>query len=89
MNGPILKLGENGLPTGTGRPKKNYRNEDGVLLKKCSHCGNFYRLHRFYTLRFVRGGKRYETYQAWCKFCMSKNASQRHSIRQSRKEEMP
>ena len=77
MNEPVLKLGENGIPTGAGRPKKNYRNEGGGILKKCSHCGKFYKLNRFYALRYTRNDKPYETYQAWCKFCMSETIKRR------------
>lgn len=63
-----IKFGDDGLPV--GRKKLNYRTENGVLQKRCSHCGKFYRLNYFYSLKYQRNGIEHETLQSWCKFCM-------------------
>lgn len=72
MNEPVI-FGKDGLPKGKGYPKKNYRNENGVLLKRCTDCGRFYRLHRFYIFHYVRDGEQRRAYRSWCKFCMSED----------------
>lgn len=64
----MVALGKDGLPI--GRRKLNYRNENGILYKRCTHCGRFFRLNYFYLLKYRRNGKGYETLQSWCKFCM-------------------
>lgn len=64
----MITLGNDGLPV--GRRKSNYMNIDGVLHKRCTHCGKYHRLSYFYPLKYRRDGKEYETLQSWCKFCM-------------------
>ena len=64
----MITLGSDGLPV--GRRKENYMNVDGVLQKRCTHCGKHYRLNYFYPLKYRRDGKEHETLQSWCKFCM-------------------
>ncbi|WP_300701277.1 hypothetical protein [Bacteroides sp.] len=64
----MLTLGDDDLPIGR-RKKGNYMSIGGVLHKRCSHCGQFFRLNYFYPLKYTRNGKRFETLQSWCKFC--------------------
>lgn len=63
----MITLGNDGLPI--GRMKANYQNQNGVLYKRCSHCGKYFRLNYFYALKYRRNGKEHETLQSWCKFC--------------------
>lgn len=65
----MIELGNDGLPI--GRRKNNYSNISGVLYKRCTHCGKHLRLNYFYPLKYIRSGKKYETLQSWCKFCMT------------------
>lgn len=64
----MIILGSDGLPV--GRRKSNYMNIDGVLHKRCTHCGQYFRLSYFYPLKYRRKGEALETLQSWCKFCM-------------------
>ncbi len=64
----MITLGNDGLPV--GRRKNNYMNIDGVLHKRCTHCGQYFRLNYFYPLKYRRNGEIRETLQSWCKFCM-------------------
>lgn len=64
----MITLGNDGLPV--GRRKSNYMNIDGVLHKRCTHCGKYFRLKYFYPLKYRRNGEIHESLQSWCKFCM-------------------
>lgn len=77
----MLTLGNDGLPI--GRTKTNYHNQNGVLHKRCTHCGKFFRLNYFYPLKYRRNGKEYETLQSWCKFCMVAQNSKRIRMKKS------
>jgi len=60
----MIVLGSDGLPV--GRRKNNYMNIDGVLHKRCTHCGQYFRLNYFYPLKYRRKGETRETLQSWC-----------------------
>lgn len=64
----MITLGNDGLPV--GRRKSNYMNIDGILHKRCTHCGKYFRLKYFYPLKYRRNGEIHESLQSWCKFCM-------------------
>lgn len=58
----MIVLGSDGLPV--GRRKNNYMNIDGVLHKRCTHCGQYFRLSYFYPLKYRRKGEIRETLQS-------------------------
>ena len=74
----MIVLGSDGLPV--GRRKNNYMNIDGVLHKRCTHCGQYFRLSYFYPLKYRRKGEARETLQSWCKFCMVSELSLIHIL---------
>lgn len=78
----MIRLGNDGLPI--GRKRSNYSNIDGVLHKRCTHCGKHYRLSYFYSLKFRRNGAEHETLQSWCKFCMATEINK--SIKQKKEK---
>lgn len=86
----MIRLGNDGLPI--GRKRSNYSNIDGVLHKRCTHCGNHYRLSYFYPLKYRRNGVEYETLQSWCKFCMTteinENIKKKNNMQVMNKQEI-
>lgn len=45
---------------------------DGRELKRCSSCGEFLPLHRFYPKRIIRGEKVYNILTSACRCCTSR-----------------
>lgn len=80
----MITLGSDGLPI--GRRKLNYRIDNGILHKLCTHCGKHLRLNYFYPLKYVRDGKEHETLQSWCKFCMTTENCKR--VKENKEREM-
>lgn len=54
------------------RKPKNRVISDGKELKRCTHCGQWLPLYRFYERKIVRGEKIYYSLFSECKFCLSK-----------------
>ncbi|MFK2809838.1 hypothetical protein ACIXWY_24885 [Bacteroides fragilis] len=58
------------------RERNNYRTSpDGRLMKRCSICGEWYYLHRFYPRTLNRGEKVYSTFSSECRRCKSLKVS--------------
>ncbi|MFS2921461.1 hypothetical protein AAHJ11_01490 [Bacteroides sp. 90-K9/2] len=46
-------------------------------MKRCTHCGNYFYLNRFYNRIVVRKGKEYHLLTSWCRMCMSQINNER------------
>lgn len=51
--------------------------DSGREMKRCTHCGNYFYLNRFYNRIVVRKGKEYHLLTSWCRMCMSQINNQR------------
>ncbi len=59
------------------KPRNRIIDDSGREMKKCTHCGNYFYLNRFYNRIVVRKGKEYHLLTSWCRMCMSQINNQR------------
>lgn len=59
------------------KPRNRIIDDSGREMKRCTHCGNYFYLNRFYNRIVVRKGKEYHLLTSWCRMCMSQINNQR------------
>ena len=60
------------------KPRNRIIDDSGREMKRCTHCGNYFYLNRFYNRIVVRKGKEYHLLTSWCRMCMSEINNQRN-----------
>ena len=68
------------------KPKNTMTSNDGTELKKCTCCGRWLPLFRFYKRTAKVSGKEYHSLTSWCKQCKSNQVLINH--RKSRNYEI-
>ena len=64
------------------RQRDNMRTgPDGKMLRRCSICGNWYYLHRFYPKTMKYKEKKYFTYSSECRRCKSAKVIEDRKLR--------
>ena len=61
------------------KPRNRIFDTNGREMKKCTHCGHYFYLNRFYTNTITYKDKKYKCLSSWCRMCMSKVNSERNS----------
>lgn len=59
------------------KPRNRIFDEQGNEMKKCTHCGKYFYLNRFYLNTVTSHGKKYKCYSSWCRMCTSQVNSER------------
>lgn len=61
------------------KPRNRKFDAGGREMKKCTHCGHYFYLNRFYANMITSHGKKYQRLSSWCRMCMSKVNGERKS----------
>ena len=59
------------------KPRNRKIDAGGREMKKCTHCGHYFYLNRFYANTITSHGKKYRCLSSWCRMCMSQVNSER------------
>lgn len=54
------------------KPRNRWRDASGLEMKRCTRCGKYFYLNRFYKRVVTRKGKKYNLWTSWCRMCTSK-----------------
>ncbi len=61
------------------KPRNRMFDVDGREMKKCTHCGRYFYLNRFYASSIISHGKKYRRLSSWCRMCISEVNNKRNS----------